>query len=29
MNIFMANRSTANAIDEYSVGFPPETQMVL
>jgi uncharacterized protein YdhG (YjbR/CyaY superfamily) len=25
----MANRSTANFIDEYSAGFPPETQTVL
>jgi len=29
MNIRMANRSTANAIDENSAGFPPETQAVL
>ena len=25
----MANRSTANSIDEYIAGFPPETQKVL
>jgi uncharacterized protein YdhG (YjbR/CyaY superfamily) len=25
----MANRSTANSIDEYIAGFPPETQIVL
>ncbi len=25
----MANRSTAKFIDEYSAGFPPETQTVL
>jgi uncharacterized protein YdhG (YjbR/CyaY superfamily) len=25
----MANRSTANSIDEYIAGFPPETQAVL
>ena len=29
MNVRMANRSTANAIDEYSAGFLPETQTVL
>jgi len=29
MNIRMANRSTANSIDEYIAGFPPETQTVL
>ena len=25
----MASRSTANSIDEYIAGFPPETQKVL
>ena len=29
MNIRMANRSTANSIDEYIAGFPPETQKAL
>ena len=29
MNVRMANRSTANAIDEYIAGFLPKTQAVL